>query len=167
MSKMNSQEANKLLNKINSQIKSLEAIESMSSTFIAATIENVEDVRPEYNFWKVRNEITILQEKVRKIKHAINLFNVSTELPGMSITIDQALIFMPQLTSNLYKLEAMKTKLPKERIHSSSGNIIDYKYANYDIKDAEEEYEATSDMLAKLQNAMNIVNSTIEFDIPD
>ena len=165
--KMNSQEANKLLNKINSQIKSLEAIESMSSTFIAATIENVEDVRPEYNFWKVRNEITILQEKVRKIKHAINFFNTTTELPGMSITIDQALIFMPQLTGNLYKLEAMKTRLPKERIHSSNGNIIDYKYANYDIKDAEEEYEATLDMLAKLQNAMNIVNSTIEFDIPD
>ena len=52
------QEATKLLAKIEERISYLKSFEIKSSVFTAATTENVEDVRPEYDFWTVRNEIT-------------------------------------------------------------------------------------------------------------
>lgn len=166
MKKVTPQEANKLIININTEIETLKKIESRSSTFIAATTENIIDARPDYNFWDVRNKITALQEKVRKIKHALNVFNTQTELPDTHLTIDQALVFMPQLIQNIYELQDMKSRLPKER-KSVTGNIIDYKYANYKIKDAESEYNTSIEMLTKIQNALNLVNSTVKFDIPD
>ena len=87
-------------------------------------------------------------------------------LPGTEITIDRALIFLPQLRKNLMELANMKAMLPKER-KIVNGNVIDYRYANYKIKDAEDEYNETLDLITKIQNKLNLINSIVYFDIPD
>ena len=62
----------------------------------------------------------------------------------------------------------MKNRLPKVRQTSSfRTNIIDYSYANYDIKAVEEEYAKVSDTLSKAQLALDTLNNTetMEIDI--
>lgn len=69
-------------------------------------------------------------------------------------------------------LDTMQSRLPKLR--SSVGGIetntvIDYKYANYSVDQAKEDFAAVSDELRALQTALDLVNSSVkmEFELPD
>ena len=64
------------------------------------------------------------------------------------------------------KLERMRDKLPRERETGGYGrnsNIIEYSYANYDVEQAQIDYQAVAEELARAQNALDQVNSTVEF----
>jgi hypothetical protein len=166
--KLTSAEAAKVLRKMNDDLNDLWSRESMSQSFVAAVSENVEDVRPEYDFAKTRAEEAVLSEKIRKLKHAINVFNSTTVIPEWNITIDEMLVLIPQLTRKRDLLSMMKNRLPKERVEAgmrTASNIIDYRYANYDIAAAQAEYDEASDRLAKAQTALDLVNSTVTFEV--
>ena len=164
--KLTSAEANKMLNKLNADRDALLEMERQSQIFTAATVENVEDARPEYSYEDTREKVVALDEKVRQIKHALNLFNVSQELPGFSMTIDQALVYIPQLTQRVRRLSAMRL-IPKKirNTASRSANLIEYDYANFDPERAEADYKEAADTLARLQNALDLVNSTVNLEI--
>ena len=77
------------------------------------------------------------------------------------------LILIPQLTKKKDNLASMKNRLPKERVEAgfrSASNIIDYRYANYDIEAAQADYDEAADRLAKAQTALDLVNSTVTFE---
>ncbi len=71
------------------------------------------------------------------------------------------------LNNQLSRLASLKKGLPKTRMTLSYSNLIEYKYANYDIKKASEDYFALSDELSKAQIALDKINNTIEFEIED
>lgn len=82
------------------------------------------------------------------------------------MTIDQMLIYIPQLTARKNKLNRMRSRLPKERVQggmSRMSGIVEYEYSNYDIKQAEADYAAVSDELARAQNALDAINSSEKF----
>lgn len=165
--KLTSAEAAKLLRKLNENLNDLASMEAMSQTFVAAVSEDPETVRPEYDYAAVRAEEDAIAAKIRKLKHAINVFNSTTVIPDWNITIDEMLILIPQLTRKKNTLQGMKGRLPKERVAAgmrTASNIIDYCYANYDIKKAEADYDVTADMLGRAQTALDLVNSTVTFD---
>ena len=165
--KYTSAQAAKLLRKLNDEYYSLKELERNSKEFVAALCEDVESVRPEYDFEKTQKKLDELESKIRSLKHAINVFNTVTKVDGFDMTIDQMLVFIPQLSSRKEKLSEMKSCLPKTREPSNarSGNIIDYRFANYDIKAAEEAYREAEDILSHAQTALDVVNNTITFDI--
>ena len=106
--------------------------------------------------------------KIRKVKHAINVFNTTTIIPDFNITIDEMLVYLPQLNAECAILSKMRDAMPKVRVssgYSGGGNIIDYKYANYDIEEVGSYYTKILETLAKAQTALDLVNSTVEFDI--
>ncbi len=103
------------------------------------------------------------------MKHAVNVFNSTTTVEGM--TIDEILVYLPQLRDRKNKLSRMIGRMPKQRAMSSvlsrySGQtpIIDYEYANYDIRKAEADYRAVSEEIARLQTKLDAVNSTRTFE---
>ena len=165
--KLTSAMAAKELKKLNEQHDALLAMEKKSSEFVAAIQEDIETVRPEYDYLSVQKELAEIEEKIRTLKHALNAFNLRQEVPGFGMTIDQMLVYIPQLSARKRKLERMRDKLPKER-HSggygNSSNIIEYTYTNYDVKKAAEDCEAVTDELSRAQNALDLVNSTVEFE---
>lgn len=166
--KYTSAEAAKILRQLNDDYAYLSSIESDSREFIAAVSEDPESVRPEYNFEETQKRLDEVNEKIRKVKHAINVFNTTHTVPGFDMTVDEILVYIPQLTRKTNKLYGMKNRLPKVRQTSSyRTNIIDYSYANYDIKAAEAEYAKAADTLAKAQLALDTLNSTetMEIDI--
>lgn len=162
---MTSAQANKLLRRWNEELDALAEREEQCRSFLAALGEDVESVRPAYDFTEMQEQVRALEARIRRLKHAINHFNVTTEVPGFGMTVDALLILIPQLTRRRGRLSEMRGVLPKVR-ESVSGygkgaGVIDYRYANYDVAAADAEYAAVSDELARAQTALDTVNNTV------
>ena len=163
-----SAQAAKLLRSLNERLAALNSRESMSSTYIAAAGEDVSLVRPEYDYEAVKTEREALEESIRKVKHAISVFNTTHVVPGFDMTIDQMLVYIPQLNENKQRLMLMTNRLPVQRMPGRSMSaIIEYTYANYDVQRAAEDLRQVSARLAEAQTALDLVNSTetMELDI--
>ena len=167
--KVTSAQAAKILRKLEDDLSALRNNEDMSRSFNAAVGEDVESVRPVYDYEQTQKDIAEIEEKVRRLKHTINLFNVQQEVSGFDMTIDQLLVYIPQLSRQRSKLGEMKSVLPKTRAElgyrASNVNIIDYTYANYDIGKVSEDYDTVTDLLARAQTALDTLNNTVTFDI--
>ena len=134
----------------------------------AAMGEDPETVRPAYDYVKTQVELEALEKKIRKLKHAINAFNISHTVPGYDMTVDEMLVYIPQLTKRKEKLADMRSKLPKARVeerYGRSSNIIDYVYTNYDINAVKADYDSVSDELSKAQLALDEINGSETFEI--
>lgn len=168
--KYTSSEANKLLKKLNDEKRMLLDSEGRSCVFNAALGEDVESVRPTYDYLEVCARLSELNAKIRKVKHTINVFNSTTLVDGFDMTIDEMLVYIPQLTDEKNRLYNLSSRLPKER-RSVGGyganTVIDYTYANYDVAKAEADYIEVSDLLSKVQTALDVTNNscTMELDI--
>lgn len=166
--KMTSAQAAKELRKLNDQHDALLARENKSREFVAAIQEDVEKVRPEYDYAGTQEELARMETQIRTLKHAINTFNLSQEVPGFGMTIDQMLVYIPQLTARKKKLDYMRKKLIRERVEGNYGrnnNLVEYSFANFDIPAVEADYQKTADELAAAQTALDQVNSTVEFEV--
>lgn len=165
--KYTSAEAAKLLRRLNDDYYALISMEERSRDFLAAMGEDVESVRPEYDYEKTQEKLSELEAQIRTVKHAINVFNSTHTVEGFDMTIDAMLIFIPQLSRRKEKLFVMKSRLPKVRENAYGRNttIIDYRYINYDLSKVEEDYRKVSDLLAKAQTALDVVNTTATMEI--
>lgn len=169
--KYTSAEAAKLLRKLNDEHNSLLLMEGQSREFLAALGEDPESVRPAYDYAETQKKLEENEEKIRKVKHAINIFNSTHVISEFDMTIDEMLVYLPQLTQRAMKLNEMKSRLPKTReratAYNRNSNVIDYRYANYDIAMAAADYEKVTDLLAKAQTALDVINNTetMEIDI--
>ena len=162
-----SAEANKLLHKLNEEKLNIESLEHQSCVFHCAMGEKPDEVRPDYDYCATQEKLVELERKIRKIKHAINLFNISTLVQEFNMTVDELLVYIPQLTAHKQKLYNLQARLPKSRDNSYRGNssIIDYCMVNYDITRAREDYSAVSDELSKAQISLDLLNNSIKFEI--
>ena len=166
--KYTSAQANKLLKKLNDEYSALLDKEQRSRDFRAAMGEDVESVRPAYDYAETQARLAELEGKIRALKHAINCFNMTHFVDGFEMTIDEMLVYIPQLTRRKNKLLEMKSRLPKERVEEQYGrqsNIIDYRYANYDIAAVEADYDKTVDELSRAQLALDAINGRETFDL--
>lgn len=167
--KYTSSEAAKLLRKLNEEQASLLDLEERSREFNAALGEDVESVRPAYDYGSVQRQLAELEEKIRIVKHAVNCFNTTQMVPGFDMTIDQMLVYLPQLTARKAKLTAMCQRLPKQRENgrafSGQPALIDYSYANYDIEAVRLDCQQVADELARAQTALDLVNNTAVMEI--
>ena len=165
--KCTSAEAAKILRQLNEDYNALWRMESKSMDFVAALNEDTESVRPEYNYAETQKKLAVLEDKIRTVKHAINVFNTTHTVPGFDMTIDQMLIYLPQLSNRKSKLYDMKNRLPKVREKSSysGSNIIDYRIVNYDIAAAEADYNEAAALLSRAQTALDVINTTETMDI--
>ena len=154
----------KLLSKLQQEYNGLDMWEENSKTFLASVGEDVESARPEYDYEKMREQFSAIENKIRKVKHAINIFNTTTLISEFNMTVDEMLVYLPQLSRRKAKLTEMATTLPKARYRSGErSNIIDYKYANYDIDKVKEDLEKITEELSKAQLALDLVNHTKVF----
>jgi len=169
--KYTSAEAAKLLRKFSEELASLQSGEEQSREFLTALGEDPESVRPAYDYADTQRRMDELEGRIRALKHAISVFNTTHTVPGFDMTVDQMLVYLPQLNARCAKLRQMKDKLPKTRESAHSfgrgSAVIDYRYLNYDLEPVRRDYAAASDTLARAQTALDLVNSTetLEFEL--
>ena len=162
--KYTSAEANKLLKSLYAEEGLILSDEETSCKFNAAVGEDPEKIRPEYSFAETTSSLHEVQRKIRIVKHAINLFNVQTEVPGTDMTIDQVLVEMPKLTARQKQLRQMVKMQERERVHNGfirSSSIIDYVIRNFDREEVRAEYDKVTKTLDDMRNSLDIVNSTV------
>ena len=139
--KCTSAEAAKYLRKLNEDYASLLSREEVRRDFLVSLGEDPESVRPPYDFRETRDALDEMEQKIRRVKHAINLFNTTHMVPGFD--------------------------LPKSREQTySNSNIVDYRYINYDSDEAASEYEKAAEQLSRAQTALDTVNNTETLEIP-
>lgn len=164
--KMTSAQVAKLLRQLKEELNALQLRENNSRSFLASLGEDPESVRPDYDYNAMKEQMDAVEAKIRKLKHTINIFNTTTIIPEYGITIDEMLVYIPQLSGRCSRLARMKDVLPKERENSGyGGNIIDYRYANYDIEQVNKDYTELYEKLANAQTALDYVNSTVEMEV--
>ena len=167
-----SAEANKLLREKNDRLKKIQRREGQTSSYTVSLGEDAESVRPEYSYSEMQGQMEKMMAEIRRIKHAINVFNTVTMIPGFNMTIDEMLVYIPQLNAQKGRLENMSSMLPKQRkdelysYRSSGSTIVEYVYANYDISQAEKDYRKVSRELSRAQTALDVVNNSVKFEIP-
>ena len=160
-------EAAKVLRKLNEDLRVLRAKEVKGYRFTAAVDEDLESARPVYNYIQTQNEQLSIEAKIRKVKHAINRFNLETVIPEFGMTVDEMLVYIPQLSERKKKLTEMASFLPKERVSNGyqATKIIEYSYTNYDLKRAADDLTRVSDELARAQTALDVINNQGQLEL--
>ena len=162
--------ASKLVKQKNEQMRVLLSQERETATTTACLDEDVTELRKVYDFAATQRQMDALNDDIIKLKHAINVFNTTTELPGLGYTIDAALVRMKMLSSKRDRLANMKRIQPVTRQSVWYGKSQpEYVYRNYDAKDVEAEHKKTEEELTSIQLALDKANldSTIEVDIEE
>ena len=164
--KMTSAQAAKLLRQLKEELSTLQTREYNTSTFRASQGEDLELIRPQYDYMEMKAQMEEVEAKIRKLKHILNVFNSTTVVPEFNMTIDEILVYIPQLSKRYSTLSTMKNTLPIQR-EATSGlrSIIEYTYANYDIELAQKDFDELSERLANAQTALDYVNSTVEMEV--
>lgn len=164
--KLTSAEANKMIRALKDQHRLLALQEDNILSFIAATTENVDEVRPPYSYEETVAKYDEIERKIRTIKHALNVFNATTVVDGFDMTIDEMLVFLPQTSERLRKLEDMLAKPEKSRaMNTGRTSIIEYEYLNYDLQKVQEDYDALMDLKSRALTALDVVNNTVPFEV--
>ncbi len=168
--KMTSAYANKVLKKLYDDKEFLISNENQGMTYVASTEE--EPVIPEYDYSATSADIAAIDEKIVKIKHAINLANASNtiQFAGREMTVDMVLVSMAQMNNRLATPDRMRKYQPKSRVdaygYGSKQKVApEYRYTNYDIELVKKDYESVNQLIAEMQLALDKYNQTVEFEV--
>ncbi len=162
---MTSAELNKELKKLQYERGQILELERLSHCFVAATTENVEEIRPDYDLLATNDELEKLEKEIRGIKHRLNVFNTTQVVEELGMTIDEVLVYLPQQSARVDKLSGMAKQMPKRRFtdrYGSRSNLIEYEYSNYDRAEAQRLYDDANQDLVRAQIALDKVNTTVE-----
>ena len=168
--KVTSAYANKMLKKL-SEEKAYWLDKEDESKFYTASADE-EPVIPDYDYGEVSAKIAQIDDKICKIKHAINLSNVNAQIDifGTKYSVDMLLVRMSQLNKRKAVLDNMRKQLPKSRVgdygyYSSRKPTVEYTYVNYDLEQVRKDYDEVSCLLFEMQMRLDEHNQTVEFDV--
>lgn len=167
---MTSAYANKLLKKLSEDKEFWLSRENDGCMYVAAVTE--EPVVPDYDFEEVSSYINEIDMEIVRIKHAINLANVTNTIKcgAGEFTIDAVLVRMAQLNRRKDMLDTMRKQQPKTRVSSgyaAAGRnpAPEYRYINYDLELVKKEYDRIDTEIAEMQIALDKYNQTVEFEV--
>jgi hypothetical protein len=158
--------ASKKIKMLEEQKIRLLELENTSKIYIRAEGECTEP--PVYDYEATKEELRRIEESIRKIKHAVNVFNTTTFLESVGLYIDEALVEMNMLNRRKETLKAMSNRLPKERVnqvYTRSNPAVEYRYVNYDIDEVKKDFEACCQRIFDIQIALDTANQTMWFEV--
>jgi len=161
--KMNSDFANKTIKNLRAEEATLLQAETRDRTYSYAASEQPQI--PPYSFPETQRRLAEIRGKIAAIRHAVNKFNINTKLDGYDMTVDEALGRMSLLHGEKNRLYGMLQIPEKARSREYGSKEADYICRNFDIAEVQAAYDAVCEELMKLQQAINIANLTVEFEV--
>lgn len=135
------------------------------NTYTYAHSEGEKPIIQTYDFAKTQTQLKAINEQIAKIRHAVSLFNVTSKVQGMDITVDEALVRISMLSDMKKRLDAMLL-IPEVR-RDNNFRTVDIIHRNFNPDDVQAEANAVTDELNQLRAALDLTNltSTIEIDL--
>lgn len=171
MMKMTSAYANKLIKKLKEDRDYWREIENVRHKYVVAQGE--EAIIPEYDFLEVHRTIADLDDKIIKVKHALNVSNSTNtvEIDGKKYTIDMLLVKMAQMTERKAVLGEMRKLTPKSIVMESRFGRLNQtptsaiQCINFDMDVVKVEYDQIESFINELLLTLDKYNQTVEFDV--
>lgn len=161
--KLNSDTANKLIKNLQSEIETLLQAESRDCTYSHSPSES--PIIPKYSFADTQAKLEELRGKVAALRHAVNRFNIETKVNGFDMTVDEALGYMSRLNEEKRRLYRL-TQIPEvTRTRGFGGKEPDLVHRNFDAGEVQAAYKETCENLMRIQQAINVANLTVEFEV--
>ncbi|MDE6105084.1 MAG: hypothetical protein K2G38_05350 [Clostridia bacterium] len=117
-----------------------------------------EEMKPtKYDYAATRKEIAEIDERIRKIKHALAKANCTVKVDDFNITIGEALVYLAQLNAEYSRLETLSSYDKLARRITANG-VLEYTECLYDPETAEKDQKETYSKICKLQIAIDRAN---------
>ena len=126
--------------------------------------EGEEKVLTNYDYAQTRKTIAELDERIRKIKHALAVSNCNTVIDDFDITIGEALIYLAQLNAERAQLDELSENVKLSRRITPNG-VIEYTECLYDPEKVATDMEELRAKIGKLQIAIDRANLTHYVDV--
>lgn len=166
--------AAKYLRALQDEKQNLLRKEDIRCEYVAAVGEEPEV--PAYDYAATRARVAEIDAIVRKVRHALHAHNVATTLPDCDVTVDEALIDLAQLSAERRTLDMLRDRQQKARKDSydrfigrrrgdGPHDVVEYVYANYDVDQAERDYQEVYQRVVDLQTAIDYSNQITSFKV--
>lgn len=121
--------------------------------------EGEEKVLNNYNYAETRKAVAEIDERIRKIKHALAVCNSTAIIDDFGITIGEALVYLAQLNTEYRQLDNL-SRFPKLARRITANGVLEYTECLYDPEAVTKDLEALHAKICKLQVSIDRANLT-------
>lgn len=155
-------EMEKELEKYKERNRVLASIEEYNSTYDMCNGEDVDIVRPKYDYEKTQKELKENIEVIMCIKYAIDNALSTFTVPEYNMTLDELKMYIEYLDKRISRLYSLKMRSFFNR--SMYDGIIEYEYRNFDIEEVEKDYDDATLELRRAKDTLYKYLATEEFE---
>lgn len=134
--------------------------------FRASEYEDLEKLRPDYDYAGIQNKLDRLDEAIRSLTaKSVAILSTERVKEYHDLTVLEMLLLLRDLETKEERLYEMTTHLEKER-HASS-LILEYEYMNYDISKVEEDLKKTREEIEKVRIYADFFIRELSYDFSE
>lgn len=126
--------------------------------------EGEEKVLTKYSYAQTRKAVAEIDEKIRRIKHALAVCNCTAVVDDFNMTIGEALVYLAQLNAEYRQLDGLSQNDKLSRRITANG-VLEYTECLYAPEEATRDCEALHSKICKLQVAIDRANLTNYIDV--
>ena len=131
--------------------------------FRASEFEDLEKLRPDYDYDGFQTELDRVEEEIRKLTaKAISILTTQKVNEFHDMTVLDLLLYLRDLKEKEERLYEMTTHLERER--HASAHLLEYEYINYDISKVEEDLRKTREELKKVRTFFDFYIYELSYD---
>ena len=134
--------------------------------FTAGVSEDVEKLRPDYDYDSFQKELDHLDETIRNLTaKAVTILATERVKEYHDMTILEMLLLLRDLETKDQRLYAMAAHLEKERHPTELG--IEYEHVNYDLSMVEEDLKKTREEIEKVRTFSDFFIHELSYDFTE
>ena len=164
MTLMTINEMGKIIGDLKTERERLIEKDKKLRVFRASEFEDLEKLRPDYDYDSVHKGLDHLDETIRNLTaKAVTILATERVKEYHDMTVLDLLLYLNDLKEKEERLYEMTTHLEKER-HFSSSFLLEYEYINYDISKVEEDLRKTREELEKVRTFFDFYIYELSYD---
>ena len=134
--------------------------------FSTSGFEDIEKLRPDYDYGSFQKELDHLDETIRNLTtKAVTILATERVKEYHDMTILEMLLLLRDLETKDQRLYAMAAHLEKERHPTELG--IEYEHVNYDLSMVEEELRKTREEIEKVRTFSDFFIHELSYDFTE
>lgn len=139
-------------------------LETENRNCITSYKETEKKLTNDYNYAKVRKDVQVIDEKIRKIKAILAYANATVKVDTFDITIGEALVLLAQLQKEKDQVEYLSSRTQLTRRITPNG-VLEYTECCYDVEKAKADAIDLRNKISNLQIAIDRANLTNYIEI--